>query len=274
MKPLIGICTVALISGLAMGDTILENGGSPTFTNIPGSIVAPTTATGVPYWNNTSTDCGASTTTCNVGNFLTNTGAIASGTNYNPNQYLSGAGSGGSNDAAPSFNLVHSTNSLIISLIGVYTGNTTDQFGIYNAALTGAAATASRISLFGTNSALGSSMNESSIAFANVGFYMTNTINGVTWYSNSGLNVPGSSGDPAGHQHFALFTTGTDPNMFFLGITDWITGNGGEGNGDYQDLVIRVNADAVVPEPATFALMGAGLLGLGFARFRTRKSRA
>src|SRR5262249_2248281 len=134
---------------------------------------------------------------------------------------------------------------------------------------------ASEINLFGPslNSQLGSSINESGISFTNVGFFLKNTVTGSTWFSNTASNVNGTSGDTAGHQHFAIFTTASNPNAFYLGIEDWIW-NSGEGiNGDYNDIIIRINA-SVVPEPETFALMGAGLLGIGYIRFRTRKNRA
>jgi hypothetical protein len=267
MKILFAMSSLALLSGFVMGDTILENGGGPTFTNFPTNMATPL-GTGTPFWDNHSGDFGG-TNTANIGYFLGATGNFNGGTNYQANGYLSGAGSGGTNDAVPAFNLVHTTNSLFISLLGAYTGNTTNMFGIYNASLTGAAATSSEIALFGSTAATGTTANQSAVSFSNVGFYMTNSTNGVTWFSNSAMNTAAASGDPTGHQHFALFTTSTDPNIFFLGVTDWAFGNGGEGNGDYNDFLVKINASAV-PEPATFALMGAGLLGLGFVRFRVR----
>jgi len=267
MKIFICMSALALISGLAMGDTVLENGGSPTFTNVPANL-ATGLGSGVPYWDNHSGDFGGSNT-ANIGYFLTATGNFSSGTNYSPSQYLAAAS--GSPDVPAAFNLVHSTNSLILSLIGVTTGNTTDVFGIYNTAV----GAASEIPVFGPGTlTVGTNSNQSAIAFANVGFYLTDSA-GATWFSQSGNNVNGTSGDAAGHQHFTLFTTGTDPNTFYVGVEDWIA-NSGEGvNGDYNDIIIKINADAAgVPEPATFGMMGAGLLGLGIARFRTRKNRA
>lgn len=275
MKTLMAISTLALFSGFALGDTISENGGAATFTNIP-TLTSTPVGTG-PYWNNHSGDFGGSNT-ADIGYALTNTGNFSSGT-ISPvaTAYLSGPGSGdGTNDAAASFNLVHTTNSLIISLIGVTTGDLSNIFGIYDASKsTFATASATEIPLFGPGTlTVGTSVNESAVAFSNIGFYLIKS-GGVTWFSNDALNQNGATGDLAGHQHFALFNVASNANLFYMGVEDWVT-NAGEGvNGDYNDIIVSLNATAsAVPEPATFALMGAGLLGLGYARFRSRKNRA
>jgi hypothetical protein len=264
VKILIAVGSLALISGFAMADTINEGVNPGTFTVEPSNLSSPGPTT--PYWDNHSGDFGGSNT-ANIGYFLTALGNFSGGTNDQPNDYVSATGV---TDAPAAFNLVHTTNSLILSLLGVTTGNTTDIFGIYDTSV----GASSEIPLFGPGTlTVGTSKNESSVAPGNVGFYLTDSA-GATWFSQTSLNVNGSTGDTAGHQHFALFTTSTDPNTFYLGVEDWIS-NSGEGvNGDYNDLVIKINADQVVPEPATFGLLGAGLLGLGFARFRNRKNRA
>ena len=265
-KTLTAIGALALLSGFALGDTVLENGGAPTFTSLPANL-ATNLNSGVPYWDNHSSDFGGGTgsNTANIGYFLTATGNFTGGTNYSPNAYL--AATSGNPDSAASFNLVRNTNSVIMTLLGKFTGGT-DAFGIYNASLgTTVGAAASEIPIFTTGTAVSSTSNQSAEPYTNYGFYVTNS--GNTWFSNTALDVNDGT-----HQHFALFTTGTDPNVFYVGLTDWFYGNGGTFNGDYQDMVIRINSDATsAPEPATFAVMGAGLLGLGYARFRSRKSR-
>ena len=266
VKISIAIGTLALVSSFALADTIQENGGSPTFVNVPANLTTGL-GTGVPYWDNVSGD-GVNK---NIGYFLTASGGFTGGTQYSPNQYL--AASSGSPDAPASFNLVHTTNSLILSLIGVTTGNTTDVFGLYDASKTGAQAIASEVAVYGPGTlTVGTTSTKNALGFTSIGFYLTDSA-GATWFSNASQNVNGSTGEAAGHQHFSIFTTGTDPNTFYVGVEDWIT-NSGEGvNGDYNDIVIKINADAV-PEPATFGMLGAGLLALGVARYRTRKSRA
>jgi len=272
MKTLFAIGTLALFSGLVMADTITDPttaGSASTFTSV--NLGGAALGSGVPYWDNHSGDFGGSNT-ADIGYFLTAQGNFSSGTNVSPNGYA--AASSGSPDAPAAFNLVHSTNSLIISLIGVNTGNTSDMFGIYNSSLTGNAAVLSEVSLFGSTSSIGTSSTQNALSFSTIGFYMTDGL-GYTWFSNDALNSATGTPESTTHQHFSLFTTSTDANTFYLGVEDGLY-NTGEGlNGDYNDLVIKINADATgVPEPATIALMGAGLLGLGFARFRARKNRA
>lgn len=272
MKTWMTIGTLALVSGFALGDTVLENGGAPTFTNLPaegGTGIYTGVNTGTPYWDNLSSDKGGAGNSCsgdcaNIGDFLTATGSFTGGTNYNPNQYLSGsavanANGVGTNNGPAAFNLVRNTNSLIMTLLGVNTSGV-DAFGIYDTTHP-----SSLTPIFTTSTAPLTTANESG-GYASYGFYITNA--GQTWYSNTALDTTDGN-----HQHFVLFSFAADPNVFYLGISDWLYNNGGTGNGDYQDLVIRLNSDAV-PEPATFGLMGLGLIGLGYARLRSRKNRA
>jgi hypothetical protein len=81
----------------------------------------------------------------------------------------------------------------------------------------------------------------------------------------------------ASDQHFAIFNS-TTAGIYYVAIEDWgsLGGpNNGEGIGDFNDVVFELNSSpSALPEPATFGLIGAGLLGLGLARLRARKSRA
>jgi hypothetical protein len=261
MRIALTLCVLAFSGRFAMGDTVLENGSSPTFSSMPSSLSTGLNS-GVPYWNNYSGDFGGSNT-ADVGYFLEAAGFFSGGTNYNPNGYLS---QGGSPNSAPNFNLVRNTNAVLLTLLGTNTGGT-DVFGIYDATKTTAlTAAATEIPLFTSSTSPGITANESAAAYPSYGFYVTNL--GNTWFSNTALDA-----NDGAHQHFALFTLASDANVFYLGVTDWFYGNGGDGNGDYQDLVIRISSDPA-PEPATLALMGAGLIGLGLTRFCSRKKRA
>jgi len=266
---------LVLVSSVAQAVTITENGGAPSFTAFPGNL-ATGLGSGTPYWDNHSNDGGgAGSNTGNIGYCLTGTGTCTPQPgNVSPTSYLSqtvGAGPDTPNDSPTSFNFTGFT-SLVITVVGLHTTDNNQTVGIYNAS-TGVG---SDTNVFTAPITLGSvSANEGAFA-TNLGFYLSKgCCTGTTWYTNDALNANGTTGDPAGHQHFALFTT-ANANVFYLGIEDWVANAApSEGLGDYNDVILKLDFTSAqgVPEPATFALMGAGLLGLGYARFRSRKNR-
>jgi len=84
-----------------------------------------------------------------------------------------------------------------------------------------------------------------------------------TYYTQSQYNSDGSR-----EQHFSIFQNG---NTFWMGMEDLYFCNTDK---DYNDMILRYATPeaAPVPEPSTFFLMGAGLLGVGLLRKRfTRK---
>jgi hypothetical protein len=115
-------------------------------------------------------------------------------------------------------------------------------------------------------------------AYSDYGFYVTvcqsTALMGTTWictatntyFTDSRLNPAGA------HQQFALFTLASSPATYFLGIEDNLSYDAIEGWGDYQDIVIRFGTSTFgTPEPTTFFLVGAGLLGLFKAQRRVRQ---
>jgi hypothetical protein len=278
VKALLVGATLAVAGGFAFGDTVYENGGPSAFTNMPANLASLTPDSGTPYWNNDSGDGSQK----NIGYFLTGTGGFSGGTDYNPQGYLSQPGTP---DMPANFDLARTTNSLQITLLGTDTTDRTDVFGYYDASqTTTAGAEATEHPLFDTTSSvtgsttvnLASSLAASGIT--NYGFYMVKCADHpactqtYTFFSNSALDI--ASGDSAGHQHFALFNSAADPNVFYLGSEDWFWSGPVENLGDYNDMVFLINSDGIpTPEPATFVLVGAGLLGLGIAHFR-RSSKA
>jgi hypothetical protein len=91
-------------------------------------------------------------------------------------------------------------------------------------------------------------------------FSWVDKTSGGTWYSNDFLNSDNMD-------HFIAFTT-PKAGEYILAFEDWPNSLGDK---DYNDLIIKVKQVAPVPEPSTFLLLGAGIIGIGLARKRFRK---
>jgi hypothetical protein len=69
-----------------------------------------------------------------------------------------------------------------------------------------------------------------------------------------------------GWNHFALFELANGEEVLGFEDSPWAPGstNGGEGIGDFNDIIIALSPVVSAPEPGTIAIMGMGLAGLGF----------
>jgi hypothetical protein len=277
----------ALASGVTFGDSILL-GSNQSLVNVWGLGGMCGSLTGAasnapsqcgalgtgPYWDNDSTDGVRQ----NIGYFLG--GSVS--------QYLSQNNGAGNPDAPSIITLVHSSNAASVLLEDV-TGDGTLSFGFYNTS------SMAMTSIYGTLIPNDPSAYSPVIlpltSGENYGFYLTRacytncpvgdtTPGYITLFSNPSLNtctVYETSSQCANDQHFTIFTSPT-AGIYYVGIEDWGSLGGssnGEGIGDFNDVVFELNTStSAIPEPASFGLIGAGLLGLGFARLRARKGRA
>lgn|GEM_PF-2389507 len=290
---IIGIYTAALlISATAWADLITSPDAS--FVSVPLTFASTTGSgggLGTPFWNNYSSD-GAN---MNAGYFLTGSNPAMGLTNYlgaggNFGSYLSTGGS--SPDAPMNFSFLQDGLSVDVTLLYSNAGaNMTStygtQIGFYNVANP-----SQKIILFdhGTlynpnasggvyNNNLSPQTPFSVNTFANYGLFATTcgynpngSIYCETYYSNTGLD----STNEFAHQHFALFQSSVDPELFFVAFEDSRGLNPTEGYGDFNDAIFRIKTDTpppltANPEPATFSILGIGLAGLGLLRWRARK---
>jgi len=280
-----------------MSDTISSPGSA--FTGVPLTFQSTTGSNGglgAPFWNNYSSD-GIN---MNAGDYLTGSNPSSMGTT----DYLGTGGSFGSYlstgglgpDAPASFNFVQAGPLAQVTLLYTNAGaNMTStygtQIGFYNVLNP-----SQKVVLFdhgtlynpasGSNGIYNNNLSPQSPfsvnTFANYGVYATTcgfnpngSIYCDTFYSNVGLDP----NDESAHQHFALFQNAQNPQTYFIGFEDSRGLNATEGYGDYNDAIFEIQTTtrftpevSSVPEPATFSILGLGLVGLGLMRRRLKKT--
>ena len=67
------------------------------------------------------------------------------------------------------------------------------------------------------------------------------------------------------------FAFGYYEGYYYLGLNDNGIEDGANGDFDVDDFVVRFKVNADVPEPASAALLGLGVIGLGLSRLARRK---
>lgn len=101
----------------------------------------------------------------------------------------------------------------------------------------------------------------------------------VTYTTGAGNFSSNPSGNAflqgLGWNHFALFELANGEEVLGFEDSPWTPGSGtgptplgGEGIGDFNDIVVALTPPTTAPEPGTIAIMGLGLAGLGLLNRR------
>lgn len=275
------LAAFAVVPTLAFGDTIV-GGTSASFPSTPITGTPTSGNQGSPYWNDASLDG----TNQNVGYFLTGTGGFSGGTNYNPTTQLTN-GTANPINASTAFDFLRDSTTDTLVMLGAFSnfggtaaGTPDDVVGWYETDSTGTVnGTKHQLFAGGTEqAAVGQSFAFNPTSF--YGFYLTTcvTLSGntctqsATYYTNTSFDTVTEYSNFVGgtsvvHQHFAEF--GGSGESYFIGIEDGSNTFGAEAYGDFNDVIFQVQATApAVPEPATFGMVGAGLVALFLQRRR------
>lgn len=295
-----------LAASAAYADTLNTGGGFNTSTGTfsafnlgtQGSCTGGVCTDGTPFFNNTSSDVVNSSTSANAGNFLSATGGFASavsgcstcGVNYMASGGQMYTQSANSPNFASALSFISQTSQVSMTLLYANSSmNNNAEFGLYDASSQANALSNHEIVQPGGVTNLNNDIGATYVFtnnYAAYGIYaLTCDVNAapgacpganvVTYYSNVAMN--GVNGDTpaadANHMHWALFQSGTNPNVYYLALEDFAiqtgTRNPIEGYGDYNDIILELNTSVgQTPEPATFSIVALSLAGLAWLRSR------
>lgn len=142
---------------------------------------------------------------------------------------------------------------------GIFDGDTGEELTVFTAGADSLTGTTIDFDL-SEGTATNQTTGVSAMIGGTFGFFIDNGL-GNRLYSDPLMNA---SGD-----HAALYdTNGTSGEGLFGSNIVVAFEDTAEGDRDYNDMVVGLTDVQAVPEPATLALMGMGLLGLGFRQYR------
>jgi hypothetical protein len=227
---LLVMACLLVTSPLALADTFVGTGGGNW-----SSLAGVPDGTPGPFWDNPSADGGPQ----NVG-YKMNLQGLANPEYWSVaglvdnNVFFDGVGSG-------------QTQTLLIEIAGNAADNQLFAYNIADPTQT--------VQIFAGSVAPVTTVNVN-IPYAQYGFYLTGP--GGNFYSGSAALSSDSN------SNFAFFRDRDVAGTWWFGVEDLRDNTGGEGVGDYNDMIVKVST---VPIPGAVWLLGSGLLGLlGFRR--------
>ena len=234
---------------------------TPAWIGIP----TPPATEGTPFWNDPSQDTGTGGShMMNIGYLLTDTGGFA-GTPFGHrvrhrrrrlhHQHSTDPSSFGFVSASTAYNIA-----LLFADSSLDTGNAAQgtTFGYYVGSVFTPIYTPTE-----TNSPMDIIPFDPTTAGNSYGFYATVCYGvGVCETYTTGEGNSGNSGGAADWNHFTVFELASGNYVIGFEDTNFF---GGEGYGDFNDVVVELEAVSdpmPAPEPGSIAMLGLGLVGL------------
>jgi hypothetical protein len=266
---LLAAAALLACSGSLPADSVISATGS--FSAFPAgfasstpawiSFTTPPTTTGAPFWNNPSDDIGVGGShMMNAGYLLTDTGGFTGTPSVLGTDTVAEDLTADGGDPA-AFNFMSTATAYNISLLfadsSLDTGNPAQGtvFGYYVGSTFTPLYTPTE-----TTSPTDTIPFDAGISGTSYGFYATVCYGaGQCETYTTGNGNSGNASGAAGWNHFALFEL--ESGSYVIALEDG-KAFGGEGLGDFNDIVVELEDPRPAPEPGSSATIGVGLAAL------------